>query len=74
MKTVEQFITELGGPKKVGRFCGRHPGVVVFWKRQNSIPIANWPKVIELAHSMEIECNPEILLRMCLNRPKKDEI
>lgn len=71
MKTVKTFIEELGTITEVAKQCGRHPSAVVFWKQNNSIPISNWPVIIKMAHEKEIECNPEILLRMCLARPKK---
>lgn len=73
MKTVKEFLTELGGPKKLGELLGRSPSNITFWGNQGSIPIDHWPKIMDLAHKAQIECTAEILLRMCLNSPKKGE-
>ena len=71
MKTVKEFLTQLGGPKKLGERLGKSPSNITFWSNQGSIPIEHWPRLIELAHEAQIECTAEILLRMCLNSPKK---
>jgi len=71
LKTVKEFLTQLGGPKKLGQALNKSPSNITFWGKQDSIPIEHWPKIIELAHQQQIECTPEILLRMCLSKPKK---
>lgn len=73
MKTIKEFVAQLGGGKKVALAVNKSPSNVTFWSKQNSIPVNHWPKIIELAHANQIECTPEILMRMCLNSLKKDE-
>ena len=73
MKTIKEFLTQLGGPKKLGEYLGKSPSNITFWGKQDSIPIEHWPKIIELAQQQQIECTPEILLRMCLAKRNKSE-
>lgn len=72
IKSIKDLVAELGGPTIVANYFAMSKTNAIVWAKRGSIPVRYWPKLMELAHSKEIELTAEILLRMCLNKPSKE--
>jgi hypothetical protein len=55
MKTVSDVIQAFGGPTAFSKVIGKRPSTASEMKRNRSIPVAYWPKVIAAAAKLKIE-------------------
>jgi hypothetical protein len=55
MSTIPEFIDACGGATKVAKVRNLPLSTVASWKARNSIPVDEWPALLELARQCEIE-------------------
>lgn len=55
MQSVSDFIEALGGASKVAKERNRPPSTVASWKDRSSIPVDEWPGLLDLARQRGIE-------------------
>lgn len=53
--TVAELIDAFGGPSKFGRVIGKSPSTAGEQKRNGSIPVDYWPKIVEIAKACGIK-------------------
>ena len=49
MSSVDDLITDLGGPQRLATTLGVNANAVRQWKSRGTIPPEYWPELIELA-------------------------
>lgn len=55
MASISKFIEDCGGAAEVAKARGKPYSTVASWKDRNSIPIDEWPGLLELAHQRGID-------------------
>lgn len=55
MQTVSEFIDAIGGSTKVAKVRDLPLSTVASWKARNSIPVDEWPALLNLARQCEVE-------------------
>ena len=67
MKSPRDIIDALGGPTEFGRICGftKNPASRGSDMRQRgSIPVASWPKLVEVARTRGLQIDNDVLVRV----------
>ena len=55
MQSISDFIEACGGSSKVAKARNMPLSTVASWKARNSIPVDEWPAMLDLARQCEVE-------------------
>lgn len=65
MQSVPELIAKFGGPSKFSSVIGKKPSTASEMKRNLSIPVEYWPRIISAAEQLKIEgVTAELLMRI----------
>jgi len=70
MDTVEDLISQLGGPSVVSDAAAVERNTVTYWKSRDRIPPEHWEALIHLAAERQVE-GVDHALMLRLHRPRK---
>jgi hypothetical protein len=75
MRSIAEFIEALGGASKVAKERNRPASTVASWKDRNSIPVGEWPPLIDLAQQCGIAgFGYEQLVSLHTGTPKSEQV
>lgn len=55
MKSVQNFIDELGGASEVAKVLDKATTTVASWKQRKSIPVEHWAELVEVARQRGVD-------------------